>query len=431
MGDAGLFIADLGDRVIHWGALIHASFDMAESTLETSAHAASGPARGGGLVLKRVLLSAVICLVLLKGVDLLVGLAWQAPVSHSVSRSIILRENPPNQDTFMTPGERLLGEAEGLEKKACRFRTDRDGFIIGPADVAAAGKTGAVDFLFLGGSTTECRYVEEESRFPYRVSQLIQDVSGRPVRTLNGGVPGNHSMHSLLNCLAKGLAGRPRHVVLMHAVNDLGTLVRTSSYWEGPPGRRLIQETPPDKESGLMVRTVRLGKDALFPNLWKLGRRWAPDSVTSGEDQDEWAAYRGVKRSAPEVEEVLQQQFKPSLLSFVAVCRAWKVEPVLMTQFNRIRDGDPAVKKAYDARPQPVGYADFVKLYQTANEIVREVAQETGTPLIDLDRLVPGDARHLYDAVHLHTPGSRVVADVIGKELVRLLPGGFRMAEEP
>lgn len=402
---------------------------MADKTSAAPDHPASEAARDRGLVLKRVFLSGVICLVLLKGVDFLLGLVWKAPVSHTVSRSIILRENPPNQDTFMTPGDRLLSEAEGLEKKPCRFRTDGEGFIIGPADVAATGGKGAVDFLFLGGSTTECRYVEEESRFPYRVSQLIQDASGRPVRTLNGGVPGNHSMHSLLNCLAKGLAGKPRHVVLMHAVNDLGTLVRTRSYWEGPPGRRLVQETAAEKESGLMVRTARLGKDALFPNLWKLGRRWAPDAVSAGEDLDEWAAYRGVTHSAPEVEEVLRQQFKPSLLSFVAVCRAWKVEPVLMTQFNRIREGDAVVRKAYDARPQPVAYADFVKLYQTANEIVREVARETGTPLIDLDRLVPGDASHLYDAVHLHTPGSRVVAAVIGKELVRLMPGGFRMVE--
>jgi len=78
-----------------------------------------------------------------------------------------------------------------------------------------------------------------------------------------------------------------------------------------------------------------------------------------------------------------------------------------------------------------VGYADFVKLYQAANEIVREAARETGTPLVDLDRLVPGDARHLYDAVHLHTAGSRKVAGVIGQELVRLLPGKFRLAGAP
>ncbi len=381
----------------------------------------------GSLVLKRMLLSVVIFLVMLKGVDLLLGWAWQAPVSHTVTRSIVLRENPPEQDTTMTVNDQQLRETDSLVKKPCRFRTDKDGFIIGPQDVTSTDAVSReVDLLFLGGSTTECRYVDEENRFPYRVSQLLQNASGQNVRTLNGGVPGNHSMHSLLNCLSKGLACKPRHVVLMHAVNDLGMLSRTGSYWEAPTGRRLIQEAGVEAESGVVKRMAKLGKDLLFPNLWKLGRRWAPDPVNAGVDMDEWQAFRDVRRSPEEVGKILREHFKPSLVSFVQVARAWKTEPILMTQFNRLHDEDKLVRSAYEARSQPVSYADFRKLYQTANEIVREVAAETKTLLIDLDKQVPGDSNHLYDAVHLNDEGSQAVAEIISRELVEKRAGEFR-----
>ncbi|MES2598275.1 MAG: SGNH/GDSL hydrolase family protein [Verrucomicrobiota bacterium] len=400
---------------------------MAETSSDTQNHVASTEPPDGSLVLKRMLLSVVIFLVMLKGVDLLLGWTWQAPVSHTVTRSIILRENPPNQDTSMTANDQQLREADSLARKTCRFRTDKDGFIIGPLDVASTSTASReVDLLFLGGSTTECRYVDEENRFPYRVSQLLQNASGQNLRTLNGGVPGNHSMHSLLNCLSKGLACKPRHVVLMHAVNDLGMLSRTGSYWEAPPGRRLIQEAALEAESGAVKRMAKLGKDLLFPNLWKFGRRGAPDPVDAGVEVDEWQAFRDVRRSPEEVEKILREHFKPSLVSFVQVARAWKTEPILMTQFNRLHEEDKLVGSAYEARSQPMSYADFRKLYQTANEIVREVAAETQTLLIDLDKQVPGDSRHLYDAVHLNDEGSRAVAEIIGQELVRLKPGEFR-----
>ena len=54
-------------------------------------------------------------------------------------------------------------------------------------------------FIFFGGSTTECIFVEESKRFPYLLTRILQRSDGTLINSLNAGVSGNHSMHSLLS----------------------------------------------------------------------------------------------------------------------------------------------------------------------------------------------------------------------------------------
>ena len=40
---------------------------------------------------------------------------------------------------------------------------------------------------FLGGSTTECIYVDENNRFPYLAGRLIEEQTGLKVNSYNAG----------------------------------------------------------------------------------------------------------------------------------------------------------------------------------------------------------------------------------------------------
>lgn len=329
-------------------------------------------------------------------------------------RSLLLKEWPPNLNTIVTPSNDYMVGTQNLKQKDFLFRTDEDGFIVGPKK--NADKEKKVSVIFFGGSTTECMYVEEDRRFPYLVSQILN------VRVLNGGVSGNHSVHSLLSLIGKGVPYQPNHVIIMHAVNDLGILSKTLSYWNAPPDRSLIQV---NKAYPITYQLAVLIKNAMIPNLWSRTRHiFYPlvDKMVS----DEWTAYRSNKFDSFDIEKISIEQFTAALKAFVAVSRAWKIEPILMTQFNRIRKNDIFTKASYEKHPQPISYDDFVRLYEKMNDVVRAVAKLENVFLIDLDAEVPPTREYLYDSVHLTTQGSDLVAEKIAIALKTRYPHIYR-----
>ena len=95
--------------------------------------------------------------------------------------------------------------------------------------------------VFLGASTTACIYVEEESRFPYLVGKLLAQKTGKKITSINSGVGGNNSLHSLDILLNKIIPVRsPTSWCMMHNINDLVALIYDRTYWSKNPTRQPI-----------------------------------------------------------------------------------------------------------------------------------------------------------------------------------------------
>ena len=122
----------------------------------------------------------------------------------------------------------------------------------------------AATIVFLGGSTTECMFVQPELRFPHLAGKLIGERLGTRVDGVNGGKSGNNTMHSLLVLSAKVIPMRPDIVVLMHNTNDLAILARGESYWPDSGTFGHVQFKRRDLE--ISVRNVR---DLLVPRTYR------------------------------------------------------------------------------------------------------------------------------------------------------------------
>ena len=114
-------------------------------------------------------------------------------------------------------------------------------------------------------------------------------------------------------------------------------------------------------------------------------------------------------------------EFKMNLTTFINICRARRITPVLMTQFNRYKaDPDPKVLKAMQGFESdskiPVG--EFMELYARFNDAIREVGKANGVLVIDLAALIPQDQQYIYDVVHLNTRGSQLAAQLISERLL-------------
>ena len=356
---------------------------------------------------------------LLRLLDWVAGSAGWVGAQHQPlpsDRSLALREARLNDDRVLVPDQRYLRGTQGLEQKSYRLRTDANGFILGPND---ANPHARPDILFLGGSTTESLYVDEDKRFPAAVSTLLIQHNGGPVRTLNGGFSGNHVLHSLLNLLGKGIDQQPRYVVLLHAVNDLILLSKTGSYWQAPVSRQLVHNPQlPDARTHWLDPLGNL----LMPYIWRDLR----GNFLSTSASDEWADYRHFVHGPDAIARMLEHDFRAALQNFIATARIWHIEPVLMTQFNRIYADDDFVRALFSGNAQ-LAYDDFVALYRLANQVVREVAFEEGVLLIDLERALDGDSTLMYDAVHLNNLGSAIVAEQIALAFAQAFPHQFRL----
>ena len=336
-------------------------------------------------------------------------------------RYINLREILPLIDTVDVPPDRAVRESDGLVQKPYRVRTDARGFMLPYNRYEKPDLT----LVFLGGSTVACIYVEEENRFPYLVGNLLAQKTGKKITSINSGVGGNNSLHSLDILLNKIIPVRPDVVVMMHNINDLVALIYDRTYWSKNPTRQPIVNFSFYKNLTGFKAIATLARDLYIPNLHAATRILSQKIFGKKvkDPDDEFAYIRGKKLTVDQA--AILDEFKMNLNTFINICRARRITPVLMTQFNRYKaDPDPKVLKAMQGFESDSGIpvSEFIELYARFNQAIREVGKQNGVLVIDLAALIPQDKHYMYDVVHLNTRGSQLAAQLISERLQPLVP---------
>ena len=363
----------------------------------------------------------------LKLFDIGVGLILFKKIHHQekillTQRALNLKEYAPNQSMEITPPDAYIENVGNLVQKAYSVNIDNNGFIANGNDIDQFSDTYSI--IFFGSSTTEALFVDERSRFPSVIERSLIDYDGFNIRTLNGGVSGNHSLHSLLSYIGKGLLERPSHVVLMNNAADLSLLSKTGSYWISPSYREIIKDTNRNMITRV-IDTLRGVKNLLVPNTYeKVRPLFFPQGIRP-ELFDEWAGYRENILLYSQIEPILNKQFRASIESFVVVSRAWGIEPVLMTQFSRLKL-KLCFGEQYDKLQNKLACEDIVKLHQYGNEIIRSVAAEQDVNLIDLVKEFPQTGDYIYDSMHLNEKGSLLVGKIITEHFIDFFGDTFK-----
>ena len=369
-------------------------------------------------LIKNVLIIIFFSLLTLKLSDIAFGsfqdqLLTNTSLSKGTSRAIHLREFNPNQQAVVRPTNYYMQGVENLEQINYAVNIDSNGFI----------KTGnpeldnpEIKILFLGGSTTETLFVPEEQRFPSIVERTLREKLGKDIEVYNSGVSGNNSMHSLFIFLSKGIPLKPTYAVLMHNINDFGLLFKSESYWVAPISRSLLIDstllgytTIEDSTRTAIFNFFKAIKNFLVPNLYSYLRPRLFANVKM--HQDEFTAFRKKNFEDLNLEEY-KNQFKSSLVSFIELSRAWNIEPILMTQANRIDPSQSYFQKWFEENSQgELNINQFAGLYKLFNQIIRDIALEKKVILIDLDILVPKTDEFIIDTIHFNKAGSALVAE--------------------
>lgn len=336
-----------------------------------------------------------------------------------VKRSIRLREHQPDQDMYLIPDSDNMKKADSLEQKQYRFRTDNNGFVR-PSDIHAKPE---LTIVFLGGSTTECMYVDEELRFPYYTGKLLEKESGLRVNSYNSGVSGNNSMHSNDILLNKVIPLHPDYVILYHNINDITILLIQGGYWNDHFNRSLIYKTLLQKDSTKdfsIHSKLKAVKDLICPNLYRAIQSFLGDKKLA--DRDEWEEFRGKKITINK--KFILSEFRKSLSTFINICRVHEIVPILMTQASRLKkEPDQNITEIvfHLKRDFGIEYDQFREIHCDMNETIRRVALDNKVMLVDLEKEIPKEKSHIYDVAHYNNEGSKAVAEIVAGKVFTLL----------
>jgi len=343
--------------------------------------------------------------------DKLIGLKvpFQGP---AVQRYVRLRELSPRTFEVLTPGPQVFDTEAGSQPRPVLIRVDEQGFLM-PSRVHPQPD---LVLAFLGGSTTECRVVPEDSRFPYLAGRRLEKVCQVKVNSYNAARSGNNSLHSLNLLLHKLMPVKPDIVVMMHNINDLVTLLYEKTYWNNNASRRVMVEVKPTI-TGQVRGFFQVLREYTIPHLYRAILEWSHRVGGPDQDTDEFRHLRGKKVEINRP--YLLQEFRSNLQMFVDMCRARRIRPVLMTQPSRLSGNlDPQTwKEVKVLEAQGISFSEFQELHARFNQAIREVGAANQVLVVDLAREIPPAPAYIYDPVHLTERGSKLAAQVISREL--------------
>lgn len=315
--------------------------------------------------------------------------------------------------------------------------------------------------LAVGGSTTECVYLDQDRAWPALVDAgLERTVDGRDVWVGNVGKAGMNSRDHVLHVqYVPPQLPRIDTILLLVGINDLTVaLAKGDKYVSEPPlsnseaERRQIRraftvapgalhEAPTEAQSGAedvfwkktaIVQLLRRIRDARTKDLSERGL--AQDAI--GQRFKIWREYRQqtpkLVDRLPDMTQALAD-YRGNLNRIADLAAAQKVRLVLMTQPTIWRDDLPEAAKAllwlggvgeFQRAAGSAYYAvgPLAVAMQRYNEVLLDVCKQRQLPCLDLAPAIPKDTTMFYDDTHFTEAGARAVATAIVQHLRQLVP---------
>jgi len=270
-------------------------------------------------------------------------------------------------------------------------------------EISASKPPGTIRLAFLGASTTWCAEVSSnEHVWAHLVAlELGRRYPASRFDYVNAGVPG-YTLESILKSFDYRVAPlHPDVIVIYEAANNLAGEMRQLAAQRG-----IIKNEQLQFDSWL-------GRYSL---LWNLVEK----NLTV-------LAAQKIARSERERLEVdpraLGAGYKEALLRLVRAAQA-HANLVALATFSIQPRRDQSPERQMQASSSALFYMPFlhpgtiISAYERYNEIVREVANETGALLIEGENEIPGDAVHFNDSVHFTDAGSEAMAQRISRALI-------------
>jgi hypothetical protein len=268
----------------------------------------------------------------------------------------------------------------------------------------ASADAPALKVFCLGGSTTEWENSQHTGWPEIAEEKLASSVPGRTVQVYNEGRQWYTSQHTLINYMLNLRQYKPDVIIVMHALNDMlinADFCRFSNaefepdyrHFYGPVTRLIKHET--------MFASI---KNKIAP-LWNFPGR---EKVTTTE-------FPGL------------EPFKRNLQTLIDIARLDGTKVVLMTEpyLFKTQMTPEELARLGMLNTEAIGPTKQWTLETVLSGMeqydgaIRELANQPGVYLIDLETAVPKTTEYFADDVHYRDPAFPIVGSFVASELTR------------
>ncbi len=365
-------------------------------------------------------------------------------IAHPPNERFLVQQ--PNLQRLLRPDSEVLPGVTGesrFETSSWGLRSDEWG---GDAEVA---------FLALGGSTTECRMLDQQEAWPRRVQTRLNRLGGPSVWVGNAGKSGRNTRSHVLQIehLPAQLP-RLRAVVALMGGNDLLLRLRRGddfvlgfrernervetqlgtafyrlpeSFWAktyeprrpfykktglwrlAREAREVVQASRASRGAGVLVVEDGAGRHLVEARRQRVSPRPLRDSLP-----DLTTALGEYRRSLRRMAELAQAQSLRLIL--LTQPTLWRGDlPPELDRLLWIGHGEEGVYYSNEA------LGDGIARY---NRVMLEVCEERRVECVDLARLLPRDTTVFYDDMHFNEAGADRVAETVASRLAAAPPFG-------
>jgi lysophospholipase L1-like esterase len=333
---------------------------------------------------------------------------------------------PPNLKQYFLPDASIF---PGI-KDTSLFRINSLGF-----RGEEYGDSGEVNIVTIGGSTTECLYLDQKKTWPALLETYLNQNGGKKWRVFNGGRSGLNSQHHVAEI--RRLLEHDQWIdliIVLAGINDLQRALSLGDDYKKEDDRAIYDEA--FLVSPLNDRLPLYKRSYIFMGLSKLKR--AMLSYNLGEDPEghayrQWRYNRAHAREIVEATPALEQpltDFRNSAASMIDAARSRHKRIIFLTQPVAWSDTMPPPLSALcwfgwigKNQSENTGrYYSFPQLRSAIdkyNTEIRTISRDNGVECIDLAETLERDTTTFYDDCHFNEHGAAKTARIISKYLLQ------------
>lgn len=280
----------------------------------------------------------------------------------------------------------------------------------------------------VGGSTTECYYLDDRRTWPARLAGMLERDFDR-LWINNAGFDGHSTCgHQLL---VKQFIGplRPKVVLYLIGINEVGNseandwdqelLVHAAADWP----TRVVHKLADYSALAALAVNIRRHRTAQAKGLVHATVLHDPIPSESREPFSDEQRQKELNRHRAD----FLPGYESRLRHLVRMTRDFGIEPVLLTQpvlCGTGRDDATGADLALIPAGEVGGETEWAVL-ELYNDVTRRVAEEESVLLIDLAYRLPKSSRYFYDWLHYNNAGAEAVAEIVDADLAPWLAQRF------
>ncbi len=341
----------------------------------------------------------------------------EAKRDRDTHQAYIESQFTPNQRLLLYPEPDLPGMAPEV-----RFSTNNMGFR--GADIAVPKPGHEYRIFMVGGSTTECLYLDDSATVTHALESFLNDrlPDSITARVYNAGKSGDRSYDHVAVIGQRLVHLEPDMIIVFCGINDLTASIYGADYLHLPTGRRRAVAF------GNLVKYL-LTEFQLPRRLYYLCRKfgaWGDEddvltAIPLKSDYKRKAALRksqALTDAAPRIDLV---PYRNNLTTIAGLTAAHGISLVFMTQATTWNSAvDPGILDWHWATfRNGIIYREEVmdQAINAYNDVMRDVAREHNTPVFEAALLLPKSREFFYDDCHFNIDGARKAAAMLGEFL--------------